>query len=353
MPINDIVQSINFLRPGRAFVIAEAGVNHNGDVSLAHKLIDAATDAGADAVKFQTWRAEGLATAEAPKAEYQLKTTGSGGNQLDMLRELELFEEYLPELINHCEERGIIFMSTAHDWEAIDILDRLNVPAYKVGSGDMTNTPFLRKMAQKMRPIIMSTGMANLAEVEEAVNAIRSQNNNRLVLLHCVTSYPAQFEDINLRAMNTLQRAFQVPVGYSDHSPGIEASLAAVAMGAQIIEKHFTLNRSMPGPDHLSSLEPEELQQMIGGIRLVEAALGNGIKAPCPIEKDIKIVARKSIVAAADIPAGTILTQELITTKRPGSGIEPHYWDEILGCRTIEAIPCDSLVQWNQIAMEK
>jgi len=350
MTINDIVQSIEFLHSDRTFVIAEAGVNHNGDMSLAHKLIDAAADAGVDAVKFQTWRAEGLATAEAPKAEYQLRTTGSGGNQLDMLRNLELPEEYLPELINHCEERGITFMSTAHDWEAIEILDRTNVPAFKVGSGDMTNTPFLRKMAQKMRPIIMSTGMANLAEVEEAVNAVRSEGNDQLILLHCVTSYPAKFEDINLRAMDTLERAFQVPVGYSDHTPGIEASLAAVAMGARVIEKHFTLDRSMVGPDHLSSLEPDELKSMMQGIRLVEAALGNGVKGPSQVEEDIKVVARKSIVAATDIAAGTTITEAMVTTKRPGSGIMPRDWDEVVGRVSNGMIIKDDLIRWDQLS---
>lgn len=343
------METIEFLHPDRTFVIAEAGVNHNGDVSLAHELIDAATDAGADAVKFQTWRAEGLATAEAPKAEYQLITTGSGGNQLDMLRELELPEENLPALINHCDERGITFLSTAHDWEAIDILDRFNVPAYKVGSGDMTNLPFLRKMAGKMRPIILSTGMGDLGEVEEAVNAVRSQGNERLILLHAVTSYPARFEDVNLKAMLTLERAFRVPVGYSDHTPGLEASLAAVAMGARVIEKHFTLDRSMPGPDHTSSLEPSELKSLMQGIRLVETALGNGIKGPTPVEEDIKVVARKSIVAAQDIPASTVLTEDLLTTKRPGSGIMPRHWESLIGQRTKVALTKNTLIQWEHL----
>ena len=247
------MNEIDFLRLGHTFIIAEAGVNHNGDIDLAHQLIDVAADAGADAVKFQTWRAEGLATAEAPKAEYQLRTTGSGGNQLEMLRELELPEECISALIDHCNRREIIFLSTPHDWEAIDILDRHQVVAYKVGSGDMTNLPFLRRMARKGRPIILSTGMGSLAEVEEAVEAVRSQGNERLILLHCVTSYPAAFEDINLKAMQTLERAFALPVGYSDHTPGVAAALGAVALGARVIEKHFTLDPSMPGPDHQSS----------------------------------------------------------------------------------------------------
>jgi len=340
------METIEFLRSDHTFVIAEAGVNHNGDVSLAHNLIDAAADAGADAVKFQTWRAEGLATAEAPKAEYQLLTTGSKGNQLDMLRKLELPKKYLPELINHCEERDISFLSTPHDWEAIDILDQFNVISYKVGSGDMTNLPFLRKMAQKMRPIILSTGMADLGEVEEAVDTVRSMGNERLILLHAVTSYPARFEDVNLRAMLTLEQAFRVPVGYSDHTPGLEASLAAVAMGARVIEKHFTLDRSMPGPDHTSSLEPPELKSLMQGIRLVETALGNGIKKPAQVEEDIKVVARKSIVAAADIPAGAVLTEDMLTTKRPGSGIVPKHWESLIGRQVAVDISQDDLIQW-------
>jgi len=345
MTINDIVQSIEFLHSDRTFVIAEAGVNHNGDMSLAHKLIDAAADAGVDAVKFQTWRAEGLATAEAPKAEYQLRTTGNGGNQLDMLRDLELPEEYLPELINHCEERGITFMSTAHDWEAIEILDRTNVPAFKVGSGDMTNTPFLRKMAQKMRPIIMSTGMANLAEVEEAVNAVRSEGNDQLILLHCVTSYPAKFEDINLRAMDTLERAFQVPVGYSDHTLGIAVALAAVARSARVIEKHFTLDRGLPGPDHKASLEPDELKTMVAEIRNVTTALGSADKAPTPSEALNAEIARGSLVTLEAIAAGAPFTPANLGVKRPGTGLSPmDFWDH-LGRTASRAYDADEIVE--------
>lgn len=341
---------IDFLRPGRTFVIAEAGVNHNGDVETAHVLIDCAADAGVDAVKFQTWRAEGLATAEAPKAEYQIRTTGQEGNQLEMLRQLELPEEAHPALMEHCRRRGVMFLSTAHDWEAIDILDRLNVPAYKVASGDLTNIPFLQRMARKGRPILLSTGMGSLAEVEEAVNAIRGEGNQRLVLLHCVTSYPARFEDCNLMALLTLERAFRLPVGYSDHTPGVEAALAAVALGARVIEKHFTLDRSLPGPDHQSSLEPGELQSLVQSIRVVERALGNGIKGPVAVEEAIKPVARKSIVAACDIPQGATITESMLTTKRPGSGIYPKHWDSIVGRRTVVRISKDSLLRWDQLA---
>ena len=336
-----------FLCPGHAFIIAEAGVNHNGEAGLAHRLVDAAADAGADAVKFQTFRAEGVATPTAPKAEYQLKATGDG--QLAMLRQLELSEEYYPALVDHCRQRGIMFLSTPHDWEAIEILDRLGVSAFKVGSGDLTNVPFLRLLARKGRPIILSTGMGTLAEVEEAVEAVRSQGNDRLILLHCVTSYPARAEDCNLRAMLTLERAFRVPVGYSDHTTGVEAALAAVALGARVIEKHFTLDRSLPGPDHEASLEPEELSALVRGIRLVERALGDGVKQPLPGERDMRPVARKSIVSARDIPAGAVITEDMLTTKRPGSGILPRHWDSLIGRRARVAIPRDSLLEWAQI----
>ena len=340
---------IEFIRPGHTFIIAEGGVNHNGDVGRAHSLIDAAADAGVDAIKFQTWRAEGLATAEAPKAAYQLETTGSGGNQLDMLRELELPEEAIPELIAHAQDRGIRFLSTPHDWEAIDILDRFDVFAYKVGSPDLTNIPWLAHMATKGRPIILSTGMSTLSEVDEAVQRIRAEGNEKIVLLHCITSYPAKFQDCNLRAMQTLHQAFQVPVGYSDHTPGVEVSVAAVAMGASVIEKHFTLDRNLPGPDHLASLEPDQLRALVDGIRNVETALGSAIKQPVPIEQDIKPMVRKSVVATRNIPAGSTITADLITTKRPGTGIAPKYLESLLGRHVSEDIPEDAILQWAQI----
>jgi N,N'-diacetyllegionaminate synthase len=340
---------IDFLRPDHTFIIAEAGVNHNGDVALAHQLIDIAADADADAVKFQTFRAEGVATAEATKAEYQVRTTGSDGDQLTMIRALELSENYYPKLIEHCHERGIMFMSTPHDWEAIDILDRLDVTAFKVGSGDLTNLPFLKQLSRKGRPIILSTGMGNISEVEEAVETIRSEGNNRLVLLHCVTSYPAKDEDCNLNAMLTLKQAFQTPVGYSDHTSGVAIALAAVALGARVIEKHFTLDSKMTGPDHEASLEPDELRSLVLGIRRVDKAMGDGIKRPVEVEHGIMVVARKSIVAACDIPANVIITQDMITTKRPGSGILPRYWDDIIGSRSKTPISKDSLIKWNQV----
>ena len=340
---------IEFLRPDHTFVIAEGGVNHNGDVSRAHDLVDAAASAGVDAIKFQTWRAEGLATSEAPKAAYQLETTGSGGNQLEMLRELELPEAAIPELIAHSGERGIRFLSTPHDWEAIDILDRLDVFAYKVGSPDLTNIPWLAHMATKGRPIILSTGMATLAEVDDAVRRIRSEGNEKIILLHCITSYPARFEDCNLRAMQTLEQAFQLPVGYSDHTPGIEVSVAAVGMGARVIEKHFTIDRNLPGPDHLASLEPDQFGAMVKAIRNIDIALGRAIKQPVPIEEAIMPVARKSGVANKPISAGTVITSEFVTTKRPGTGIAPKYLESLFGRRVLVDIPQDALIEWGQI----
>ncbi|MCH8109035.1 MAG: N-acetylneuraminate synthase [Chloroflexi bacterium] len=338
------------LREGHTFFIAEAGVNHNGDVEMAHRLIDAASDAGADAVKFQTFTAEGVATLQAPKAGYQVRTTGSNGSQYEMLKRLELPEEAYSELIAHCESRAIMFMSTPHDWAAIDFLDRIDVAAFKIGSGDLTNIPYLKAVASKQRPIILSTGMSNLGEIEEAVEAITSQGNRQLTLLHCVTNYPADPEDCNLRAMQTLSHAFGFPVGYSDHTVGMEAALAAVALGAVIIEKHFTLDRSLPGPDHEASLEPDELRALIEGIRKVECMLGNGIKAPTTAELDMRPIARKSIVTAVALPKGAVITPSMITTKRPGTGILPRYWDTVVGKMARVEIEADTTLRWDDLA---
>ena len=344
------VQPSALLREGHTFFIAEAGVNHNGDVEMAHRLIDAASDAGADAVKFQTFNAEGVVTLQAPKANYQERTTGTNESQYEMLRRLELPTEAYSELIAHCESRGITFMSTPHDWAAIEFLDRIDVSAYKIGSGDLTNIPYLRAVASKQRSIILSTGMSNLGEVEEAVEAITSEGNRQLILLHCVTNYPADPEDCNLRAMQTLSQAFGFPVGYSDHTVGIEASLAAVALGAVVIEKHFTLDRSLPGPDHEASLEPGELRALAEGVRKVERMLGNGIKGPTSAELDMRLIARKSIVAAVALPKGTVITPSMIITKRPGTGILPRYWDMVVGSTAQVDIEADTTLRWDDLA---
>jgi len=281
--------------PGHpSFIIAEAGVNHNGDIGLAKQLIDAAVDAGADAVKFQTFKAENVVLKTAPKARYQKETTDAAESQYEMLRKLELTAQDFVELKNYCDRGNILFMSTPHDQESINTLDELGVEVFKVGSGDITNIPYLKHMARKGKPIILSTGMSYLSEVDEAVRIIQDAGNEQLILLHCVSNYPADPSDVNLHAMETMRKAFAVPIGYSDHTLGIEIPIAAVAMGACVIEKHFTLDRQLPGPDHRASLEPPELKAMVDGIRKVEQALGDGRKMPASSEEDTRRVARRS-----------------------------------------------------------
>ena len=320
------------------FVIAEAGVNHNGDSVLARQLIDAAVASGADAVKFQTFSAERLVTRDAPQAEYQRRNIGVEESQFAMLKRLELSPAMHRELLDYCALRGILFLSTPFEEESADFLDALGVPAFKIPSGEITNLPFLDHVARKGKPLIVSTGMSTLAEVEDAVTCIRAAGNKRLALLHCVSNYPAVAADINLRAMDTLRKRFDVPTGYSDHTDGIEIALAAVARGAEIIEKHFTLSRTLPGPDHKASLEPAELAALVAGIRRIEASLGDGIKRPVEAEKSTAAVARKSIVAKRDLPAGTILTREDLLIQRPGTGISPARLDAIVGRCTRSAL---------------
>lgn len=331
------------------FIIAEAGVNHNGSLDLALKLVDAAVASGADAVKFQTFRADRLVTLHAPKAAYQSETTGEAESQFEMLRKLELDERGHRTLVVHCASRGIAFLSTPFDEESADFLETLDVPAYKLPSGELTNLPFLRHVAQKKRPMIMSTGMATMEEVGQAVEAVRIANCKDLVLLHCVSAYPADPADINLRAMATLAEAFRVPVGYSDHALSIEVALAAVAMGACILEKHFTLDRSLPGPDHRASAEPAELAGLVSGARKVEAALGNGVKRPVASEADTARVVRKSLTAACDISAGTVIVPEHIAVKRPGTGIPPRMVDRLVGRKTKVIIPVGTLFDWEML----
>ena len=303
------------------FVIAEAGVNHNGSLDLALQLVDAAKASGADAVKFQTFRADLLATRSAHKAAYQERTTANTESQFQMLQRLELDAAAHQRLIEHCSQIGIQFLSSPFDAQSADLLAAMNVPLFKVPSGEITNLPFLEHIASKGRPVILSTGMSTLGEVEEAVHVLKAAGATELTLLHCVTEYPAPFGQINLRAMQTLKIAFGLPVGYSDHTPGLEIAIAAVALGAEVIEKHFTLDRSLPGPDHAASLEPGELQQMVNAIRHVEVALGDGIKGPAPCELPNISVARKSLVAARDLPAGHRLVAGDLDIKRPGSGL--------------------------------
>jgi len=311
-----------------AFVIAEAGVNHNGNLDLAFQLVDAAIAAGADAVKFQTFIASELLTAEAAKAEYQKTTTGERESQLEMIKRLELSFGDFRKLKIYCDDRGITFLSTPFDFKSVDFLEGLGVVAFKISSGDLTNDPLLRYVAPKGRPVILSTGMSDMDEVREALAVLHGAD---VILLQCVTNYPAAAEDINLRAMLSMQSAFDVNVGYSDHTLGIEVPLAAVALGACVIEKHFTLDKNFAGPDHRASLEPQEFKAMVEGIRKVEASLGNGQKVPSASEASNAAVARRSIVAARDISAGTVITPADVAFKRPGTGLPPRMADQVLG----------------------
>jgi len=331
--------------PGQpVFVIAEAGVNHNGDLKMARALIDVAVEAGADAVKFQTFRADRLVTTDAPKAEYQLQSTNDAESQFEMLRGLELSGDAHRELQSYCHERGIIFLSTPFDEEAADLLDDLGVPAFKISSGDLTNSPLLEHVARKGKPVILSTGMSELSELIEAVSVLNAAGCENPVLLHCVSNYPAVPSEINLRAMQTMRSAFDVPVGFSDHTKEIDIALAAVALGACVLEKHFTLDRTLPGPDHRASLEPADLRALVRSIRRVESALGSGRKVPAPSEIETAKVARRSLVAARDIPAGATLEREMVTMRRPGTGMSPALLETLLGHRAVREIAAGTLL---------
>jgi N,N'-diacetyllegionaminate synthase len=331
------------------FIIAEAGVNHNGDLDTALRLIDAAVSAGADAVKFQTFKAERLISYGAPKARYQLRTTARDESHLDMVRRLELSVQEHRELVSHCNARDILFLSSPFDEGSADLLQQLGVAAFKIPSGEITNLEFVEYVASKGKPMLVSTGMSWLGEVEAAVRAVARTGNENLVLLHCVSSYPAEAGDANLRAMHTMSRAFQVPVGYSDHTLGIEVPLAATALGACVIEKHFTLDRAMPGPDHSASLEPDRLTELVRGIRIVEQALGHGRKEPAECEADTAAVARRSLVATCDILAGTVLSGTMIAAKRPGTGIAPQLKSVLVGRRALIDIAAETVLTWEML----
>lgn len=335
-------------KKNRCFIIAEAGVNHNGDVDIARQLIDAAYDAGADAVKFQTFKADNLVTKNAPKANYQKETTG-GGNQYEMLKKLELSLEEHTLLKNYCEFKGIMFLSTPFDFESVNLLEQIDVPLYKISSGDLTNIPLISYVANKNKPVILSTGMSNLGEVEEAVEAIKECGNDNIILLHCTSNYPTTYEDVNLNAMITMKSAFKLSVGYSDHTLGIEIPVAAVAMGAKVIEKHFTLDKNMNGPDHRASLNPQELKIMVKSIRNIEKAFGDGIKRCNKNEKNTKNAARKSIVAAKEIKEGEKITYDNITFKRPENGLSPSYVKFVVGKNAVCSIEKDEIVTFRNI----
>lgn len=321
------------------YIIAEAGVNHNGDLDKALRLVRTAAEAGADAVKFQTFKAEGLVSRKAKKAAYQEKTTGAGESQFEMLRRLELDEGTHRKILSECRARGIEFLSTPFDAESIALLKSLGMRTFKIPSGEITNLPYLRQVARAADRVILSTGMSDLGEVEDALSALQAAGlaRDRVTVLHATTEYPAPMEEVNLRAMVTLGRAFKVQVGYSDHTPGIEIPIAAAALGARVIEKHFTLDRSLPGPDHKASLEPGELKAMVRAIRNVSVALGDGLKRPTRSEAGNMAVARKSIVARRTIRKGESFSEENLACKRPGTGISPMRWDELLG----KASPAD------------
>ena len=330
-----------------ALIIAEAGVNHNGDMAVARKLIDVAADASADRVKFQTFTADTVVTVKARKADYQIRTTDDAESQHAMIRRLELTREMHQALISHCRSRRIQFFSTAFDEKSVDLLMELGVDRLKIPSGEITNLPYLRYVGRYGKPVILSTGMATLGEIEAALGVLEQAGLSRedITVLHCNTEYPTPMSDVNLRAMLTIRDAFGVAVGYSDHTRGIEVAIAAAALGATVIEKHFTLDRKLPGPDHKASLEPDELKAMVAAIRNVEQAMGHGVKRLTPSEAKNKPVARKSIVAALAIRAGEVFTETNLTVKRPGTGVSPMRWDEVLGRKAPRDLAADDLIE--------
>ena len=331
------------------FIIAEAGVNHNGDLDLARRMIDVATDSGADAVKFQTFKTDKLVAANAPMADYQIWNSGNNKSQGDLLKPLELSEEAHRFLQQHCRERGIVFLSTPFDGESAAMLNRLGVPAFKLPSGELTNHELLQRVASFGKPLIISTGMADMNEVVGAVEAVKLAGNSDFALLHCVSGYPADPAEANLRAMQTLREQFGCPVGFSDHTEGIEISIAAAAMGANVIEKHFTLDRTLPGPDQKASLEPGELRAMVAGIRKAEAALGDGVKRPTGGERNTADAARRSLVAAGEIATGTILTAEMISVLRPGTGLPPAVKLKLVGRKLRVPVRAGMLLSWEMV----
>lgn len=329
----------------KVLIIAEAGVNYNGSLELAYRMVDEAKKAGADIVKFQTGVPEKVMSKFAEKADYQKQTTGANESQLDMVRKLMLkFSDFVP-LKKYCETVGIKFLSTPFDLSSVEFLDELGCNMWKIPSGEITNLPYLQRIARTGKPVILSTGMSTLEEIGAALEILKKGGAGKVTLLHCNTEYPTPYEDVNLKAMLTMRDSFNCEVGYSDHTKGIEVPVAAVAMGATVIEKHFTLDRNMEGPDHKASLEPDELAAMVQSIRNIEAALGTGEKKPSPSERKNMVIARKSIVALRDIQAGEILTEDNITVKRPGSGVSPMKWNEVLGTKAVRNFVEDELIE--------
>lgn len=331
------------------FVIAEVGVNHNGDVNLAIKMIEEAARCGADCVKFQTFKAERVALRDAPKAEYQLKVTDPKESQINMLKSLELPFDAYKKIIECCDQAGVVFMSTPYNVEDVDFLDKLGVPAYKLASIHAVEPWFAKYTARKGKPIILSTGMCTLEEIDHTVVAIRETGNNNLILLQCTTNYPSMLEDVNLRAMQTMAEALDIQVGYSDHTQSSIASIVAVGLGATVIEKHFTIDKSLTGPDQTTSADPDEFSMLVQNVRNAETVLGSSLKVPSDVEKKNSVGMRRSIVAKCDIKAGTKISERMLTFKRPLSGLSPGYMDKILGKHAKTDIPIDTLIQLEHI----
>lgn len=329
----------------KTFIIAEAGDNHNGKIELAYQLIDKAVEAGADCVKFQTFITEEVISKIAEMADYQKNNTGSEESQFDMVKKLELSFDDFRALKQYCEKKGIMFLSTPFDLPSIEFLDSLDLTFWKVPSGEITNLPYLVKIADTHKDVILSTGMANISEIEQAVKILNDNGAGKITLLHCTTEYPAPIDEVNLAAIKTMSDYFNLDTGYSDHTQGITIPVAAVAMGAKVIEKHFTLDKNMEGPDHKASLEPDELKEMIKAIRLVEASLGDGIKQPTKSEKKNIEIARKSIVARKSIKSGEVFSKENLAIKRPGSGISPMRWFDIIGTKAMRDFNEDELIE--------
>lgn len=330
---------------GRIFIIAEAGVNHNGDMETARRLVDAAAAAGADAVKFQTFKTENLVCKDAKKAEYQMETTDKDESQFAMLKRLELTSDMHEKLMDYCGQKKIMFLSTPFDIESLHYLVDCDIALLKIPSGEITNYPLLREAARSGKKIILSSGMCTLEEVKNAVEVLRDNGGTDITILHCNTEYPTPYKDVNLRAMHTIKEALEIPVGYSDHTQGIEVAVAAAALGAEVIEKHFTLDRNMKGPDHKASLEPDELAEMVAAVRHIEAALGEEKKEPSESEQKNIAIARKSIVAKCDIQEGEVFTEENLTAKRPGGGISPMQWNQVLNKKAKRDFVADEMIE--------
>ena len=330
-------------------IIAEAGVNHNGSLDIAKKLVDKAVEAGVDIIKFQTFKSEKLVSKSAKQAEYQKKNIGSEADdsQYNMLKKLELSEQDHQELMAYCKEKGIRFWSTAFDFDSINYLHSLNLGLWKIPSGEITNYPYIKKIAQYHEPVILSTGMCEMSDITAAMNVLQKYGvqKDQITILHCNTEYPTPYEDVNLLAMQQIKKEFDVAVGYSDHTKGIEVPIAAVALGASVIEKHFTLDRNMEGPDHKASLEPDELKAMVSAIRNIEKALGTGKKSVSESERKNIAIARKSIVAACTIKKGDVLIEDNLTVKRPGTGISPMQWEKVIGTKAIKDFEEEELIQ--------